>query len=115
MSIFEYDEKKVRRVLREEAREEGYEEGYEEGKTDGRVAGRIEGRIEGRIAGKIEGKMEGKMEGKIEALLYLLEEKGNVPKALEERIKAETDENILRDWLKLAADAGNIEEFRLKL
>lgn len=87
MSIFEYDEKKVRRVLREEA--------YEEGEAAGKIAGKIE--------------------GKIEDILYLLKEKGAVPEALEERIKAETDENILRKWLKLAGSSENIKEFQTKL
>lgn len=95
MSIFEYNEEDVRRVLREEAHDEGYEEGYEEGKNDGKVAGKIE--------------------GKIEALLYLLEEKGTVPEALERRIKAETDENTLRKWLRFAGKIRSIEEFQMGL
>lgn len=83
MSIFEYNEKDVRQVLREEA----YEEGYEKGKNAGEI------------------------DGKIAALLYVLEEKGTVPEGLEKRIKAETDEDILRKWLKLAGNTRNIEEF----
>lgn len=35
--------------------------------------------------------------------------------ALERRIKAETDENTLRKWLKLAGNTGSIEEFQMKL
>ena len=62
-----------------------------------------------------EGYEEGKIEGKIEALLYLLEEKGAVPEKLERRIKAETDENTLRKWLKLAGNTGSIEEFQTGL
>ena len=100
MSIFEYNEENVRQALREEAHDEGYEEGYEEGKIDGEIAGRIEG------------KKAGKKEGKIEALLYLLEEKGTVPGELEKRIKAETDENTLRKWLKLAGRVKSMEEFQ---
>lgn len=87
MSIFEYNEEGVRRVLREEA--------YEEGKTDGTIVG--------------------KMEGKIEALLYLLEEKGPIPEALEKQIKAQTDETILRKWLKLVSSTATIEEFQAHL
>lgn len=99
MSIFEYNEENVRRVLREEA----IEEGYEEGKVDGEKAGRIEG------------EKAGKIEGKIEDILYFLNEKGAVPEELEKRIKRETNENILRKWLKLAGSAESIEEFRTRM
>lgn len=62
-----------------------------------------------------EGKTAGEIAGKTEALLYLLEEKGTVPEELEERLRAETDENTLRKWLKIASNAESIEEFRMKL
>ena len=71
--------------------EEALEEGYEEGKT------------------------AGVMVGKIEALFYLLEEKGAVPEELEKRIIAETDENTLRRWLKLAGSTESMEEFQRNL
>lgn len=99
MSIFEYDEEKVRRVLRKEAIEEGYEEGYEEGKSDGRAAGM----------------KEGKIEGKIEDILYFLREKGIVPEELENRIKKQKDETILRKWLRLASNMESVEEFQMRL
>lgn len=99
MSIFEYDEEKVRRVLRKEAIEEGYEEGYEEGKSDGRAAGM----------------KEGKIEGKIEDILYFLREKGTVSKELEKRIGEQKDETILRKWLRLASNTESIEEFQMRL
>ena len=91
MSIFEYNEEDVRQALREEAYEEGINKGT----------------IEGKIAGKIE--------GKIEDVLYFLGEKGAVPEELERQIKAETDENILRKWLKLASNTRSIEEFQMRL
>ncbi len=53
--------------------------------------------------------------GKIEALFYLLEEKGAVPEELEKRIIAETDENTLRRWLKLAGSTESMEEFQRNL
>lgn len=60
-----------------------------------------------------EGKTDGKIEGKIEDILYFLKEKGTIPEGLEKRIRAETDENILRKWLKLAGSTVSIEEFRI--
>ena len=91
MSIFEYNEEKVRKVLREEA----YDEGYEEGKNDGWAAGQIE--------------------GKIEIILYFLAEKGAIPEDLRRRVEAETAEDTLWKWLKLAGSIGSIEEFERNL
>lgn len=97
MSIFEYNEEAVRRVLREEAVEEGYGKGYGEGYGEGYEKGQNDGKTDGRI----------------EDILFFLKEKGSVPEALEKHIKAETDENTLRKWLKLAGSTGSIEEFQM--
>ena len=55
-----------------------------------------------------------KLEGKIESILELLEDIGNVPDDLKQVIEAETDSNTLSTWLKPAAKAESIEEFREK-
>ena len=55
-----------------------------------------------------------KLEGKIESILELLEDIGNVPDDLKQIIEAETDSNTLSTWLKPAAKAESIEEFREK-
>ena len=47
MSIYEYDEEKHFKTLREEGREEGRIEGREDGREEGRVEGREEGLKEG--------------------------------------------------------------------
>lgn len=60
------------------------------------------------------GKKEGKAEGKAEVLLLLLAEKGSVPAALSEIIRREKDTDRLDEWVKIAAKAGSIDEFRAK-
>ena len=61
--------------------------------------------------GKDAGKTEGKAEGKAEYVLDLLEDLGEVPVGLRERILSETDLALLNQWHKQAAKAGTIREF----
>ena len=61
--------------------------------------------------GKDAGKTEGKAEGKAEYVLDLLEDLGEVPVGLRERILSETDLGLLNQWHKQAAKAGTIREF----
>ncbi len=58
---------------------------------------------------------EGKAEGKAEALLDILEELGKVPKALEDRVRSETDSGIIGRWLKLVVKVNSIAEFETEL
>ena len=53
----------------------------------------------------------GKTAGKAESILDLLEEMGQVPADIRERITSQQDPDILRSWLKLAGRAESIEEF----
>ena len=53
--LFDFDEEKYMRMMREEYREEYREKGREEGRKEGRKEGREEGRKEGRKEGKREG------------------------------------------------------------
>lgn len=91
MGIFECDEEKVMKVIREDGIEEGREEG------------RAEGMVWGRIAGKAE------------AVLDLLEEIGGVPEELRSRIQKEQDVLKLKKWLKLAFEERTIEAFVEKM
>ncbi|MCM1162587.1 MAG: hypothetical protein NC412_15395, partial [Roseburia sp.] len=91
MSIFEYDEELHKRTLIEEGMERGREEG--------------------KLEGKLEGREEGKLEGKAEALLELLEESGDVPIKIKEKILAEKDMETLKRWIKLAANTESIQQF----
>ena len=83
MSIFEYDEEATRRAISENAFERGMEQGIEQGIGRGRQEG----------------------------ILQLLEELEPVSSGLRERILAETDGEVLKKWLKLAARAESIDEF----
>lgn len=65
-----------------------------------------------RNQGKEEGRKEGKIEGKAEDILLLLREKGDIPKEVSERVMSERNADVLKDWLKAASRAGDIEQFR---
>lgn len=58
-----------------------------------------------------EGKQIGIINGKIEDILELLEDKGDVPEKVKAEILAETDLEVLKKWLRLAAKSETIEEF----
>ena len=58
-----------------------------------------------------EGKQIGIINGKIESVLELLEDKGQVPEKVKAEIFAETDSEVLKKWLRLAAKSETIEEF----
>ncbi len=62
-------------------------------------------------AGKIEGKAEGILESRIADIIDLLSVIGTVPEALCGKLRACTDEEKLRDLIKLAARAESVEEF----
>lgn len=62
-----------------------------------------------------EGKQIGIINGKIEAVLELLEDKGEVPEKVKAEIFAETDPEVLKKWLRLAAKSETIEEFRKEI
>ena len=57
------------------------------------------------------GKQIGIINGKIESVLELLEDKGEVPEKVKTEIFAETDLEVLKKWLHLAAKSETIEEF----
>ena len=57
----------------------------------------------------------GKAEGKAEDLLIFLQELGNVPDDLKERIMAEKNLERLRKWVKLAILSESIDEFENKM
>ena len=74
------------------------------------------GRAEGLKAGRAEGLETGRIEGLAEAVLDLLKGlSGEIPEDLRERILAEKDSSILKQYLKTASSAGSVEEFIAKL
>lgn len=72
------------------------------------------GLAQGRSEGLSQGLSKGRIESKTEDVLELLEELGAVPEDLHRDITEEQDLEKLRSWLKLAAKAESIEEFREK-
>ena len=71
------------------------ERDWENIKQTARREGREEGRIEGREEGHREGLEEGRAEGRADSILTLLEDKGEIPKSLREKIKTEKDMETL--------------------
>lgn len=55
---------------------------------------------------------EGRAEGRAGDVMMFLEAKGTVPPQLERAIYTQTDMNVLKDWLLLAAGAASVEEFQ---
>ena len=53
--------------------------------------------------------------GKQDAIIELLEDKGEISEKLEIIIRKESDVEVLRKWLKLAAKVERTEEFRTKM
>lgn len=54
---------------------------------------------------------EGKAEGKAEAIICIMNQKGRLSPETEAKISSEKDINILTQWLLLAANSKNIEDF----
>lgn len=54
---------------------------------------------------------EGRAEGRAESILTLLEEKGEIPEDLREKIMNEKRVEALGNWIKLAAKADSIDQF----
>lgn len=80
-----------------------YSQALEQGREDGLKLGRAEGRELGLICGKQED------------ILELLLDYGSVEEELQKKITAETDMEILKNWLKLANRVNSVEEFKAQL
>lgn len=87
VSIFEYNEELHLANLRREGYEEGLEHGISQGITQGIT------------------------QGKAMAILELLEELGEVPEELKDRILRETQAEVLSKWHKWAAKADSMKAF----
>ena len=73
---------------------------------------RESGLAEGEKKGRAEGRTEGRAEGRSLSVLALLEDLGQIPSSLRERIMSQRDSNVLTDWLKAAAAAASVEDFK---
>lgn len=65
-----------------------------------------------RESGLAEGRTEGRAEGRSLSVLALLEDLGQIPSSLRERIMSQRDSNVLTGWLKAAAAAASVEDFK---
>ena len=61
------------------------------------------------------GKVEGNLQAKRDAVLELLEEYGNIPQSVHERVWAESDVDVLKRMHKAAAKSDSIEQFEEKI
>ena len=77
-----------------------------------RVKGLTEGERRGLAEGERKGRAEGEQKGRGLSVLALLEELGQIPSSLREKIMSQQDTNVLTDWLKAAAAASSLEDFR---
>ncbi len=50
-------------------------------------------------------------ETKVDSILELLEDLGEIPESLEKELYGQTDFDVLKRWLKIAAKAESIEQF----
>ena len=64
-----------------------------------------------REEGYDEGEIAGRIIGRAEDILELLEDYGQIPQKLRDRICAEKNLDVLKQWLKEAAKAASLEEF----
>lgn len=70
-----------------------------------------EGRREGRNEGVKRGRREGLRRGRVESILTFLEDMGSVSDSLKEKLKMQKDVEVLKRWLKLAANVKSIADF----
>ena len=71
--------------------------------------------MEERLESREEGRKEGRLEGQIQSIFDLLEELGQIPEELRNRIENERDSVILRSCLKKAADVTSIDQFQKEI
>ena len=96
-----------------------FQETIREIKADREMGGRYmifeemlrEEKQEGRLEGRLEGIHAGKLEAKRESVLELLEELGEIPQALQDRIESLEDLEQLKILFKMAAKADSIPAF----
>lgn len=62
---------------------------------------------------RTEGKKEGKVEATVEAVIEILNKYGeDIPDEFIAKIKAETEYEVLKSWLKAAVESNSVAEFR---
>ncbi len=94
---------------------QGLEQGLSQGLSQGLEQGLSQGLAQGLSQGLAQGLSQGIAQGISDTIIEFLSEYGTVPENVKERIIAEDDIDILRQWNKLAARASSIEEFVEKM
>ena len=89
-----------------------FAEKMERERAKGLAEGERRGLDEGEKRGLAEGERKGRAEGRGLSVLALLEELGQIPSSLRERIMSQQDTKVLTDWLKAAAAASSLEDFK---
>lgn len=74
-----------------------------------------ESEARGRKTGRIEGRTEGRTEGLSAALLTVLTSKGEVSEQLKRRIREEKKNELLDQWLRIAATAPDVGAFEKQI
>lgn len=86
-----------------------------EARAEGREKGLAEERAEGRAEGHAEGRAEGRAEAHTASIISFLDDLGEIPSALMDRINFESNPQTLQSWVKLAARAESISDFEEKI
>ncbi|MDE5950516.1 MAG: hypothetical protein K2H12_02920, partial [Acetatifactor sp.] len=86
-------------AIEDAIKEDAYKEGHETGKE----------------IGEENGKVIGQRNGRRQDIMDLLEDWGEVPGDIRDRIYAEEDTEVLRKWHKAAARAEGFDDFRAKM
>ena len=99
-------------MLLEELIKEEREQALAEGRELGLSEGRELGLSEGRELGLSEGRELGLAEGQISSILELLSYLGEVPEEIKETVSEENDPEVLKLYLRQAAAAKSMDDFR---
>ena len=78
-------------------------------------AAREDGMRQGISRGIREGMHAGVAKGRAESVIELLQDLGEVPEVLKNKILEEKNLELLRKWTKLAAKTGSLEEFQTSI
>lgn len=65
----------------------------------------------GRKEGRAKGRREGKAEGRAESIVEILEGYGAIPVDIRQKILAEREIEVLKEWLKLSLQVKSAEQF----
>ncbi len=88
MSLYEFDEEAFVKDIQKTAFEDGFEDGL------------------------AQGELNGELKGKALSILELLQEKAPIPEELKSQILTQTDMSVLTKWLKAAARATSLDEWK---